>query len=184
MIFFLPTTLRTQFFSRAERSSAPRLLDTTLLQVEELPTCLVQVARSLQARGFLRPAPSQMTAGDTAPATRVVAATVDFFRKGSYTPALAATAPLLGAEFSSASVADTAAAAAAAAATPMSVRGQSGDTQGTSSGSRSARGGDKSGGKAALGLEGESDTEAVVCMLWLQVRSSLRWVWCYIASFL
>lgn len=78
---------------------------------------------------------------------RVVAATVDFFRKGSYTPALAATAPLPGTDC-----------------------GQS-----TGGSSRIAQeGGDKGGKKEALGAGGESDTEAVVCMLWLQVRAEAR----------
>eukprot|EP00752_Nemacystus_decipiens_P003805 g3501.t1 len=140
-------------------------------EVEELPKCLVEVARLLQARGFLQPASSQESAGETTPEKRVVAATVDFFRKGSYTPTLSATAPLLDAGSSPGKPADTAVAAAAAAAVappPTSAGGQPENAQGISSNTRSAQGGDTAGGKAALGLRGESDTEAVVCMLWLQ----------------
>eukprot|EP00903_Cladosiphon_okamuranus_P021891 g20124.t2 len=108
-------------------------------EVEELPACLAKAVRLLHARGFLRPSSGQEGADETTPKKRVVAVTVDFFRKGSYTPALAATSPLVGTEFS------------------------------PSSGIGIPRGGGKGGGNTAAPYsEAESDTEAVVCMLWLQ----------------
>lgn len=87
-------------------------------------------------------------AAEVGPENRVVAVTVDFFRKGSYAPALAATAPLLSPSPS---------------ASPKPA-----PSPGTAE--TSCAKGDKSSGNTALG-GGDSDTEALVCMLWLQVRA-------------
>lgn len=78
---------------------------------------------------------------------RVTAATVDFFRKGSYSPALAATAPVF--------------------VPPSSTPPKSAQAAGTT--------GDKSCRDSALG-ESDSDTGAAVCMIWLQVRA-MCFVW-------
>ncbi|CAM9312435.1 unnamed protein product, partial [Ectocarpus sp. 12 AP-2014] len=96
----------------------------------------------VEARGLLE-CSSQQVAGDQGVGAghgkRVTAATVDFFRKGSYSPALAATAPVF----------------VPSSSTPP----KSAQAAGTA--------GDKSCRDSALG-ESDSDTEAVVYMIWLQ----------------
>lgn len=98
------------------------------------------------------------TAGDQAaevgPENRILAVTVDFFRKGSYAPALAATASFL----------DPSASASPKPAQPP------GKAKSTSAE------GDKSSGNTTL-RGGDSDTEPVVCMLWLQVRTKYLVAW-------
>ncbi|CAB1097104.1 unnamed protein product [Ectocarpus sp. CCAP 1310/34] len=109
-------------------------------EVEEIPPCLREVLRMVEARGLLECSSQQGDQGAGAGhGKRVTAATVDFFRKGSYSPALAATASVF--------------------VPPSSTPPKSAQAAGTT--------GDKSCRDSALGESG-SDTEAVVCMIWLQ----------------
>ncbi|CAM9156654.1 unnamed protein product [Ectocarpus sp. 13 AM-2016] len=112
-------------------------------EVEEIPPYLLEVLRMVEARGLLECSSQQVVvAGDqgvgAGQGKRVTAATVDFFRKGSYSPALAATAPVF---------------------VPSSTPPKSAQAAGTT--------GDQSCRDSALG-ESDSDTEAVVYMIWLQ----------------
>ncbi|CAM9261017.1 unnamed protein product [Ectocarpus sp. 4 AP-2014] len=113
-------------------------------EVEEIPPCLLEVLRMVEAQGLLECSSQQVVVeGDQGAGAghgnRVTAATVDFFRKGSYSPALAATAPVF--------------------VPPSSITPRSSQAASTT--------GDKSCRDSALG-ESDSDTEATVCMIWLQ----------------
>ncbi|CAM9411729.1 unnamed protein product [Pylaiella littoralis] len=114
-------------------------------EVEDVPPCLLEVALLLQARGLLESSRQGDQAAEVGPENRILAVTVDFFRKGSYAPALAATASFL----------DPSASASPKPAQPP------GKAKSTSAE------GDKSSGNTTL-RGGDSDTEPVVCMLWLQ----------------
>ncbi|CAM9105094.1 unnamed protein product [Scytosiphon promiscuus] len=112
-------------------------------EVEGIPSCLLEVLQLIETKGLLEASSKGDDQAETIkPDERVTAATVDFFRKGSYSPALAATAPLWNPSSS----------ASPGPAQPVHARADAPD---------------ESSRHFAVG-EHDSDTEATVCMLWLQ----------------
>ena len=93
--------------------------------------------------------------------TAVTAVTVDFFRKGSYSPALPATAPLLDSSRKHKPKLKPSRDAAIAIASSQE---ESSRREAASTGGRERS--DWAGG-------GDSDTEAGVCVLWLQVNADV-----------
>ncbi|CAM9142997.1 unnamed protein product [Laminaria digitata] len=133
-------------------------------EVEDIPPCLVEVLALLRAAGLLHSPTHQgpnscsssgVESESQPTVTAVTAVTVDFFRKGSYSPALPATAPLLDSSHKQHEPKLKPARDAAMA----SSREDRNNREGASAGGR---------GRSDWAGGGGSDTEAGVCVLWLQ----------------
>lgn len=98
-----------------------------------------------------------MASGSQTTAAAVTAVTVDFFRKGSYSPALPATAPLLDSSHQHKPKLKPLRDAAIASSQEESSRREAASTGGRDISNWAGGGG--------------SDTEAGVCVLWLQVNA-------------
>lgn len=160
-------------------------------KVEDIPSSLLQVLELLKGAGMLATSvPASTTVfqppeGETEEMLfgekrfeRVSAVTVDFFREGSYSPALAATAPLFlrpakGATDDQSGTGSPTAHSASASSSINIFEDNSLHSLGHNATPRIST-------KLAWDGGDGPDTEAEVCMVWLQVRmgivKAMRWL--------